>query len=210
MLYYSEIFTSIQGEGYDSGLPTTFVRLYGCNLNCSYCDSPQSSMKAKRYSVKNIVEEVVSRKVKNVCITGGEPLIQGETIPLVYELLARGFRVAIETNGAIAIDPDPYVRSFKYVMDIKSPSSGESHHNVYANLGVLQGHDELKFVIGDRNDYEFAKKVLEDFPTKARILMSPIFVGNKPTLSKDLVQWILEDGIDCKVMIQIHKILLVQ
>ena len=208
MLFYQDIFKSIQGESSESGLPCTFVRLFGCPVGCVYCDQYQPKEDKKRISVGNLVYKIRKLRCKNVCITGGEPLIQDETIALVYELVDLNYNVSIETSGCIPIEKDSYNRSFKYVMDIKCPSSGVSHKNVYDNLLNLKPKDEVKFVIKDREDYIFMRKVMKKYPTSAKILVSPMFDENeKPVIGKELVEWILEDGLNIRVQIQLHKIL---
>lgn len=209
MIYYDEIFCSIQGESSDSGLPCIFIRLYGCPVGCSYCDQPQKPEQRKRISVENIINQVNKFKgVKNVCITGGEPLIYQETIPIAWELMHLGYRVSIETSGCVPIEDLGYRRSYKYVMDIKCPSSGVSEKNLFENLLHLQSNDEVKFVVADREDYEYMKMVLKKYPTQASILVSPMFNKNqKAVIGKDLVEWILEDKLNVRVQIQLHKIL---
>ena len=209
MLFYQEVFCSIQGESSDSGLPCIFIRLYGCPVGCSYCDQPQSPDQKKRVSVENIINKVLKFKgVKYVCITGGEPLIYKEVIPLTWELMHMGYKVSIETSGCVPIEDLGYRRSFKYVMDIKCPSSGVSEKNIFDNLLHLQTNDEVKFVIADRQDYEYMKKVLNKYPTQASILVSPMFDENqKAVIGSDLVDWIIEDRIECRLQIQLHKIL---
>ena len=209
MLYYDEIFLSIQGESTDTGLPCIFIRFFGCPVGCSYCDQPQDPKNKKRISIANVVAKVQKYKgVKNVCITGGEPLIYEEVMALTWELQHLGFKVSIETSGCVPIESLGYRRSYKYVMDIKGPSSGVSHKNIYENLLHLQSNDEVKYVIADRKDYEFMKKVLKKYPTSAQILVSPMFnKEGKAVIGQDLVNWILEDNLDVRVQIQLHKIL---
>lgn len=208
MLYYESIFSSIQGESRDTGLPTCFIRLYGCNLKCSYCDQPQKGKKVKRISIENIMEEVFRRKLRNVCITGGEPMIQDEIYPLIYELVSYGYNVSIETNGSIPLI-DQTIRSYRFVMDIKTPSSLMHHKNKYDNLKILLPKDDVKFVIANREDYEFAKSILRKYPTKAQVLFSPMFnKDNKQYIGKDLAKWMIEDGLDnVRLQIQMHKII---
>lgn len=209
MLFFQEVFLSIQGESSDSGLPTIFIRLFGCPVGCVYCDQPQEPCQRKRISIDNLLKMVGKYKgVKNICITGGEPLIQEDVIPLTWELLHRDYRVSIETSGCIPIEQSGYRRSFKYVMDIKCPSSMVSEKNVYDNLLHLQTNDEVKFVIADRIDYDFMKKVLRRYPTPASILVSPMFNENqKAVIGSELVDWILEDKLNVRVQLQIHKLL---
>ena len=212
MLFYQEVFCSIQGESSDSGLPCIFVRLYGCPVGCSYCDQPQTPEQRKRISVENIVNKVRAFKgVKYVCITGGEPLIYQEVLPLTWELMHLGYKVSIETSGCVPIEDLNYRRSFKYVMDIKCPSSGVSEKNIFENLLHLQPNDEVKFVIANREDYDYMKKVLNKYPTQASILVSPMFDENqKAVIGSDLVNWILEDKLNVRVQIQLHKIIQVK
>lgn len=211
MLRIHEIFTSIQGEGYDTGIPCTFVRLFGCNVQCVYCDQPQHKDEMKRMSVETVLDEIRKRRVKNVCITGGEPLIQPEIFSLIYELVSLNYEVSIETNGTVKIEDDEK-RKFKYVMDVKCPSSLVDSYNLYSNLGRLHRMDEVKFVIANENDYNFMKKTLLKYPTKAKVLLSPMFdlENNKQTIGSDLVEWILRDRLDVRIQIQLHKILFVK
>ena len=209
MMFYDEIFCSIQGESSDSGLPCIFVRLYGCPVGCSYCDQPQTPDQKKRTSVGSIISKITSFKgVKYVCITGGEPLIYPEVTALTWELLHMGYKVSIETSGCVPIEEVNYRRSFKYVMDIKCPSSGVSHKNIFENLLKLQFNDEVKFVIANREDYEYMKIVLKKYPTQASILVSPMFDENqKAVIGNELVDWIIQDRLNVRVQLQIHKLL---
>lgn len=209
MLFYDEIFCSIQGESSDTGLPCIFVRLFGCPIGCSYCDQPQDIKNKKRISLENIINKILKFKnIKYVCITGGEPLIYEETLPLVWELLNLGYKVSIETSGCVPIQYDSYKRSYKYVMDIKTPSSGVSHKNIYDNLLNLQYTDEVKFVIANREDYDFMKDILKKYPTQASILASPMFdKDSKAVIGKELVDWILGDRLNVRVQLQIHKLI---
>lgn len=210
MLYYDEIFLSIQGESTETGLPCIFVRLFGCPIKCSYCDQPQDIKNKKRISVGNIVDKIRKYKgIKRVCITGGEPLIYEETIPLAMELRYYDYEVSIETSGCIPIEPCGYRRGYRYIMDIKCPSSGVSEKNKYDNLIHLQNNDDVVFVIANREDYEFMKGVLKKYPTPANILVSPMFDKNqKAVIGKELVNWILRDQLShVRVQIQLHKIL---
>ena len=211
-LMVDEIFTSIQGEGYDSGFVTTFVRLYGCNLKCIYCDQPQKRGTAKKMSVENLLTEIRSHHCTRVRITGGEPLVQPDIFPVIYDLLATGYNVSIETNGTIPLDDVSYNRSYKYIMDVKCPSSGMSTKNHLENLGILKGHDEVKFVISDRRDYDYARMIMRDYPTNAKILFSPVMskVGDTwvSPVSQDLCEWVQKDRLfHVKIQCQIHKFL---
>lgn len=209
MLFYQEIFKSIQGESRDSGLPCTFIRLYGCPIGCSYCDQPQEPKDRKRISIGNIISKVNKLDAEYICITGGEPLIYEDTMALVYELLSLGYKVSIETSGCVPIEDCGYSRSYRYVMDIKCPSSGVSHKNKYDNLLLLQKNDEVKYVIANREDYDFMKKVMKKYPTSASVLVSPMFTkdGKISEDCKDLVDWVLKDKLNVRVQVQLHKIL---
>lgn len=210
IIYYQEIFASIQGESTDTGLPCVFVRFYGCPIGCSFCDQLQQPKDNKRISIANMVDEILRFRIPYVCITGGEPLVQRKTLyPLIYELQQNGCRVSIETSGCFTIEDEMYNRSFKYIMDIKCPSSGVSHKNKYENLMRLKAKDEVKFVISDEKDYNFMKWVLKNYPTPAKILVSPCFDENGvPKIGNELVQWLIRDRLNnVRVQVQIHKIL---
>lgn len=211
MLYYDEIFLSIQGESTDTGLPCIFIRLFGCPFGCSYCDTKQDIKNKKRISIENVISKVKSFKgVDRVCITGGEPLLQDEDVlPLVWELQSLDYKVSVETSGCVKIkDWGYYRRSFKYIMDVKCPSSGIPYKNVFDNLLKLQSNDEVVFVIADRKDYDFMRETLKNYPTMAHILLSPMFDSSgKNVIGKDLVNWVLEDKLKCRIQVQLHKIL---
>ena len=209
-LYVDEVFTSIQGESTDAGLPCVFVRLFGCNIGCSFCDQPQNRKNRKKISIGNLVNKVLKYHIDYICITGGEPLLQQNALyPFILELVGLGKRVSIETSGCIPIDVDSYNRSYKYVMDIKCPSSGVSHKNVYDNLMNLKMKDEVKFVISNKEDYDFMKRILRQYPTSAKILVSPCFTPDlKPTIGSELSDWLIRDHLyHVRVQIQMHKCL---
>ena len=211
MLYYTEIFASIQGEARNVGVPTTFVRLFGCPVGCTYCDTIQDPKERRKISIENVVTKVQRIKgIKNVCITGGEPLIYEEDLlPLVWELLYLDYDVEIETSGCIPIpyEDTPARKRFRYIMDIKCPSSGVPDKNVYENLLHLSFNDDVVFVIKDKTDYDFMKKVLKKYPTNARIYLSPMFKDDKPLIGDKLVKWMIEDRLDARISVQIHKFL---
>ena len=209
MLKVNEIFSSIQGESLSAGYPTTFVRLHGCNMLCTFCDTlyAVTGKKFHRWGVEFIVNTVIKMRNNHVCITGGEPLIQENVWMVIYELCSKGYKVSIETNGGVAIE-ERKNRSYRYVMDIKCPSSGMDHLNIYENLGKLNQFDEVKFVIGDKDDYAFAKEILAKYPTTAAICMSPLFRGKNSTIMTDLAGWVHNDKLDrTRVGVQLHKIL---
>ena len=206
-LIVDDIFASIQGESTDSGLPCVFLRTFGCNVGCTFCDQDQSNSPKKRMSIGEVIQAIRHYHIDYVCITGGEPLLQWNSIyPIVLELVSLNCKVAIETSGCVPIDYDCYNRSYKYVMDIKCPSSGVSDKNVLENLMNLQPKDEVKYVISNREDYLYARKIMKAYPTQAKVLFSPCFDENfKPIIGKELVDWILADHLNVRVQVQVHK-----
>lgn len=208
----TEIFTSIDGEGVRSGYPVTFVRLYGCNLRCGYCDTIYSHTteadKAKEMSVNEIIGEVLDRGVRRVTITGGEPLIHEGVLQLIDKLTRQwSCWVNVETNGTM---PVPYDMRGNprliYTMDYKCPSSGMNHMMRMDVLETLSGNDVLKFVVGSREDLETMEKVLDEMHCAPEaIFVSPVFSKIEP---KEIVEYILEHKLhNCRVQLQIHKII---
>lgn len=206
-LVVSEIKASLQGEGKYTGYPTTFVRLFGCNLRCKYCDTLYAlNGRKKRLSINTVLTEIGKLGNKYICITGGEPLIQESVFVLVYELIGKGYIVTIETNGAVALDRDES-RSYSYCMDVKCPSSGESDKNILDNLDVLLSHDEVKFVIYDYKDYQFAVDTLKKYKTKASVIFSPCFVNGKSNADQ-IADWMIEDKIpNARLGVQMHRVI---
>lgn len=205
-LKVNEIFYSIQGESSFIGIPCVFVRLTGCNLRCSYCDTRYAYEEGTLWDIPDILDRISSYHCPLVEITGGEPLIQKETPLLIRDLLDRGCHVLLETNGSrpIRTIDERCVR----IVDIKCPSSGESRSNDYRNLDDLTGQDEIKFVLGERKDYDFAKEILISRNLANRISHPPIFSPVTNSLDpKKLVRWILEDHLPVRFQLQLHKIL---
>ena len=205
MLTINEIFHSIQGESSRAGEPCVFVRLTGCDLRCSWCDTPYSFFEGKKRSVDDVVAEVESYGCPLVEITGGEPLVQDDVYPLMEALVARGRTVMLETGGHRPIDRVP--RAVVKVVDVKCPGSGEAGKNCWSNLDVLAPHDEVKFVIQDRADYEFARDVVvrHDLARRtAAVLFSPVHGVLDP---RTLAEWVLADRLPVRVQLQIHKII---
>ncbi|MFC4487525.1 7-carboxy-7-deazaguanine synthase QueE [Tepidiphilus baoligensis] len=203
-LRVSEIFASIQGESTTVGVPTVFVRLTGCPLRCHWCDTTYAFSGGDRLSIDEILERVAALGLSEVCVTGGEPLAQPACHELLTALLDAGHRVSLETSGAISIvGLDPRVRC---VMDLKAPGSGEADKNLWDNLQHLRAHDEVKFVLADRTDYEWAKDVLErhGLARRATVLFSPVAGSLPPAL---LAEWILADRLPVRFQLQLHKIL---
>ncbi len=206
-LKINEIFHSIQGESSYAGLPCVFVRLAGCNLRCSYCDTRYAYDEGTDFDIPRIMDRVRAFGCGLVEVTGGEPLLQEETPALVRTLLFEGFRVLLETNGSLdisAVDSD-CVR----IVDIKCPSSGMADRNDMRNLARLSRRDELKFVIGCREDYEFAVEIMRSMPpaitTAGNVInFSAVFSALAP---RKLAEWILEDRLNVRLNLQLHKIL---
>lgn len=195
-----EIFASIQGESSLSGIPMVFIRLTGCNLQCTYCDTKYAYTEGQEMSIKKIISTVKNFRIKFVEITGGEPLLQSEVYELMDELV-KNYNVLIETNGSLSIEK---VNSkIKVIMDIKTPGSGMSDKNYLENLNFLKKSDEVKFVLTDRNDYDWAKNFIKRNNINVReILFSPAFGILNP---QDLARWILEDALPVRMNLQIHK-----
>jgi len=205
-LKVNEIFYSIQGESSFSGIPCVLIRLTGCNLRCSYCDTRYAYEEGTLWNIPAIIDHVSSYHSRLVEITGGEPLLQKETPLLINELLGRGYDVLLETNGSKPIRTID--RRCVRIVDIKCPSSGESHNNDYSILEDLTEQDEVKFVVGERNDYEFAKEILSSRISKTRISRPPILSPVTQRLDpKNLAEWILDDHLYVRLQLQLHKIL---
>jgi 7-carboxy-7-deazaguanine synthase len=219
-MFITEIFKSIQGEGSRSGLPCTFVRLTGCNLRCTWCDTAYAFQGGKRMSVEEVaarVDELSGRcdegkpAVGLVELTGGEPLLQEEIYPLAERLLAKGYTVMIETSGERLIGRLP--KEVIKIVDVKCPDSGEPNTFDLRNLAELSANDEVKFVLTSRRDYEFAREFSREHRLAERvkeILFSPVhddpegkWTGLGPRL---LVEWMLEDGLNVRLGLQLHKI----
>lgn len=205
-LKVNEIFYSIQGESSYAGLACVFVRLTGCNLRCSYCDTRYAYYEGSELEIGEIINKVASYECPLVEITGGEPLIQNETPFLIQGLLQKGYKVLLETNGSQ--DISQVDKRCVRIIDIKCPSSGEEERNDLENLSRLTDKDEIKFVIGDRKDYEYAKKLSNGIGNntsiKNLIHFAPVFGKMDP---KILAKWVLEDRLDVRLHVQLHKII---
>ena len=203
-LRVTEIFWSIQGESNRVGLPTAFIRLTGCPLRCVYCDTAYAFSGGRSMVLEEIVEQVVEMGASYVTVTGGEPLAQPACLPLLTALCDRGFVVSLETGGALDVSAvDPRVSR---VVDLKTPGSGESHRNRFDNLAHLTAHDQLKFVLCDRDDYEWAKRRIVEHKLAGRceLLFSPSHEQLSATL---LAEWILQDRLPVRLQVQLHKYL---
>jgi 7-carboxy-7-deazaguanine synthase len=203
MLTVNEIFHSIQGESSWAGLPCVFMRLTACDLRCAWCDTAYAFTEGRKRSIEDVLAEVEAYACPLVEITGGEPLLQADVYPLMETLVARGHTVLLETGGHVGLErvPDGVV----IVMDVKCPASGEAHRVEWRNLDRLGSRDEVKFVVEDRADYEFAKAVVAERGLVGRvgqILFSPVHGVLDP---RQLSAWILEDRIPVRLQLQVHK-----
>jgi 7-carboxy-7-deazaguanine synthase len=201
----TEIFYSLQGEARTVGLPTVFVRLTGCPLRCVYCDTAYAFSGGELYSIEQIASQVASFKPRYVTVTGGEPLAQKSCIALLDKLCDGGYEVSLETSGAMTVaEVNEHVVK---VLDLKTPASGESHRNDYSNIARLTPRDQVKFVICDREDYEWARFKLDEYQLVGRVsdvLFSP---SHEELSGRDLAEWILRDNLPVRMQLQLHKYL---
>ena len=202
-LVIHEIYASIQGESTFAGLPCTFVRTTGCNLRCAWCDTPQAFHGGTRMKRSEVLAGALATGTKLVELTGGEPLLQPGVLPLMTELCDAGRTVLIETSGEADVSRvDARVHK---VMDLKAPGSGESHRNRWSNLAHLTPRDEIKFVLASRSDYEWMRDTVRErdlAKATPNLLASTVFGA---LAAKDLVKWVLEDGVAVRVQLQMHK-----
>jgi 7-carboxy-7-deazaguanine synthase len=203
-LRITEIFFSLQGEARSVGCPTVFVRLTGCPLRCSYCDTAYAFYGGDSWSLEDVLTHVASYGAKYVTVTGGEPLAQKACLPLLKALCEAGYDVSLETSGALPV-ADVDLRVSK-VMDLKTPSSGEVARNRWENIQYLTRHDQVKIVIGDRIDYEWAREKIAEWrlPSRCEVLLSPVHGRQVPRV---LAEWILEDRLPVRFQLQLHKLL---
>jgi len=204
-LIINEIFYSIQGESIHSGRPCIFVRLAGCNLRCSYCDTSYAYEEGVKMEIGEILEQISAYQCRLVEITGGEPLLQPNTPMLIQKLLEDGYEVLMETNGSF--DISRVDRRCMIILDIKCPSSGENDKNDLKNLNRLSLNDQVKFVIGSREDYKYAKEIITSIPAEFpldRVLLSPVSGKMLPAL---LARWMLKDKLGVRLHLQLHKII---
>tara|TARA_B100000686_G_scaffold19921_1_gene18232 strand:+ start:810 stop:1448 length:639 start_codon:yes stop_codon:yes gene_type:complete len=204
MIKVNEIYLSVQGESSYTGLPCVFIRLTGCNLRCSWCDTAYAFHEGKNMTIDEILKEVRGFGVKLVEITGGEPLMQDKVHILMSKLIEKGHNVMLETGGSISLERVP--RDVIKILDLKCPGSGEQEKNNLENLKILSPHDEVKFVILDRKDYEWSRDFIKRYKIieTAHVLLSPVF--EKLDL-KDLARWVLEDRLPVRLQTQLHKII---
>ena len=201
MLKINEIFYSIQGESSYNGVPCIFIRLTYCNLRCSYCDTEYAFYEGKDMSIEDILKEVQSYNCKLVEVTGGEPLLQKESINLMKKLIEKKYTVMLETSGSLPIKDVP--KEVIKIIDFKCPSSKMDRKNDWSIIENITNHDEIKFVIGDRHDYNWSKEKIRDYNLENKtILFSPV---HDVLDSKKLSKWILQDGLNVRMQIQLHK-----
>jgi len=204
MLRVTEIFYSLQGETSRMGLPTVFIRLTGCPLRCGYCDTSYAFSGGERMGLDEIMREVASFTPRYVTLTGGEPLAQAGSLALLAALCDQGYSVSLETSGALDISQvDTRVSR---ILDIKTPGSGEVEKNHWSNLDYLTGQDEIKFVLCDRADYDWAVKKLQELKLDSicAVLFSPVY---SQLDSAELANWILQDRLPVRLQLQLHKLL---
>lgn len=203
-LTVNELFLSIQGESTHAGQPCVFVRLTGCNLRCTWCDTAYAFHEGRRMSVDEVLRQVTEYRCGLVEVTGGEPLLQPEALTLMAELVARGYTVLLETGGSLPIEPVP--GGVRRIIDVKCPGSGESGRNRWENLAHLRQGDELKFVLADRADYDWAAGQIRsrNLAGLCPLILSPVHGALAPGT---LADWVLEDRLPVRVQVQLHKLL---
>lgn len=203
-LAVTEIFCSIQGESTLAGLPCTFIRLSGCNLRCRYCDTSYAYPAGLRLCIAEVLDRVAAFGCRRVEVTGGEPLLQAESGALLDALAREGYRVLLETNGSILL---PESRPYRVIMDIKCPSSGEDASVEWLNLDRLQPDDELKFVMSDRADFDWAVRQIRRRgidPSSRALLFAPVWQVLAP---RDLAEWLLDSKLDARLQLQLHRVI---
>lgn len=199
----NEIFYSLQGEGILIGIPTVFIRLSGCNLRCKWCDTKYSYDEGEEINYKDLPKHIRIFQTRQVCITGGEPLLQEDTTPLIKILSDERYQISLETNGSLSIEGLPKTDSLIISMDIKCPSSGMQERMYFSNIEMLEPKDQLKFIIQDEKDYEYAKKIIREYKPQGNIIMTPVFGNN----IKLLAERVLRDNLDVRVLPQLHKMI---
>lgn len=204
LLRITEIFYSIQGESSTIGWPTIFVRLTGCPLRCQYCDTAYAFKGGKKHTFEEILHEIKKYRCQRICVTGGEPLAQPGCYPFLTYLADEGYHVSLETSGARPIENID--SRILVVMDLKTPDSLEESKNLYDNIPHLKPHDQIKFVICSRKDYEWSKQLIANLsiPAGVELLFSPSWGQVKP---EELAEWILQDQLPVRMQVQLHKIL---
>jgi 7-carboxy-7-deazaguanine synthase len=198
-----EVFHSLQGEGPLTGVRTSFIRTARCNLRCAWCDTPYSFGPGVERSISSLLNEIKSHRTRHVCLTGGEPLLQRESVELVRALGEKGYTVVIETGGSLDVQPYLSLGGAVLSVDVKCPSSKMEKRNRWENLPRLRATDVEKFVIKDRRDYLYARRTLLTHPSSAQVVFQPVW-GSK---AGRLADWVLHDRLDVRTMLQEHKVL---
>ena len=201
----NEIFYSVQGESSYAGQPCVFVRLTACDLRCSWCDTPYAFHEGRKRPLEDVLAEVDGFGCNLVEVTGGEPLLQEEVYPLMEALVSKGNRVLLETGGHRSIERVP--AGVVAIMDVKCPGSGETHRMDWANLDRLRPHDEVKFVIKDREDYDFAREVLARYDLASRVEAIHFSPVHGVMDLRQLSEWVLADRLPVRVQVQLHKLI---
>jgi len=199
----NEIFYSIQGEGKWTGLPNIFIRTTGCNLRCSFCDTQYAYNEGKEFNPGEIIESIKKYPCKYVCLTGGEPLYQDGTLGLIDALLKKDYKICLETNGSINIKEIVNKKNLMISLDIKCPSSNMHEKNYLENINLLKKKDQLKFVIKDKKDYEYAKKTIKKYKPQCIVFFQPVWDNNP----KQLAEWIIKDKLNVRLGLQLHKLI---
>jgi 7-carboxy-7-deazaguanine synthase len=199
----NEIFYSLQGEGTTAGLPTIFLRTTGCNLRCSFCDTTYAYEQGTEMSISEIIHTIEHYPCKHLCITGGEPLLQHDLPTLLNHLIQKKFIICLETNGSISIKKYVGKPSVMISMDVKCPSSGMHPHMIHKNISILSKNDQLKFIIKNKKDYEYAKELLQKYRPRCTVFFQPVW-GIPP---KKLASWILDDDLPVRLGLQLQKII---
>jgi len=199
----NEIFYSIQGEGKWAGTPNIFIRTSGCNLRCTYCDTKNAYYNGSEIKIADIIKEISKYKCKKVCLTGGEPLLQKDLNKIIKQLIKEKYSILIETNGSINLEKINELSKVIISLDIKCPSSKMNDKMFFHNINLISKKDQLKFVINSKDDYIYAKKIIEEYKPNTNIYFQPAwgFAVEK------LVDWMLNDNLDIKLGLQLHKII---
>jgi 7-carboxy-7-deazaguanine synthase len=198
-----EVFHSVQGEGPLTGVRTSFIRTARCNLRCTWCDTTYSFGAGQERSIPSLLQEVRGHRTQNVCLTGGEPLLQSESVALVRALSRKGITTVIETGGSLDVTPYLGIPRVVLSVDVKCPSSNMEAKNRWENLPLLRESDVMKFVIADRKDYLYAKRVLKERRGRPLVVFQPVW----GTDAGRLADWVIVDRLDVRVMLQEHKVL---